>query len=84
MIDSIKKHSFTAIVVIVAIALAAWKYWDYLHNPWTRNGMVRAIVIQVSRTGSLALLAWDLTVHYVEADRGAREDSHERYEIPGP
>ena len=44
----IVKHLPTAAVVLVAALLAGWKYWDYLNNPWTRNGMVRANVIQVT------------------------------------
>jgi multidrug resistance efflux pump len=44
------KHRYltTAIVVLVAIAVAALKYWDYITNPWTRNGQVRAQVIQIT------------------------------------
>ena len=48
MSDSIKKHLPTAAVVLLALLLGGWKYWDYLNNPWTRNGMVRANVIQVT------------------------------------
>ncbi len=48
MMDMIKKHAPTAAVVLVAALAAGWKYWDYLNNPWTRNGMVRANVIQVT------------------------------------
>jgi RND family efflux transporter MFP subunit len=43
-----KKHLATTAIVLVATALAAFKYWQYLTNPWTRNGMVRANVIQVT------------------------------------
>jgi len=35
-------------VVLIAAGAAALKYWDYLSNPWTRNGQVRANVIQVA------------------------------------
>lgn len=38
----------SGVVVLVAIGAAALKYWDYLSNPWTRNGQVRANVIQVA------------------------------------
>ena len=48
MKEGIVKHLPTAAVVIVAALLAGWKYWDYLNNPWTRNGMVRANVIQIT------------------------------------
>ena len=42
------KISLTAIVVLVAAAAVALKYWDYITNPWTRDGQVRANVIQVA------------------------------------
>jgi multidrug resistance efflux pump len=42
------KYSATGAVVVVAAALAAWKYWDYITNPWTRDGQVQAQVIQVT------------------------------------
>ncbi len=37
----------TAIVVIAVIVVAA-TYWDYVVNPWTRNGQVHAQVIQIT------------------------------------
>ena len=42
------KYLLSGAVVLVAIGAAALKYWDYLNNPWTRNGQVRANVIQVA------------------------------------
>ena len=38
----------TAIVVLTAVGAVAFKYWGYIVNPWTRNGQVRANVIQVA------------------------------------
>jgi multidrug resistance efflux pump len=38
----------TAIVVLVASVAILLKYRDYVVNPWTRDGQVRANVIQVS------------------------------------
>jgi multidrug resistance efflux pump len=35
----------TALVVAATAGAVAWKYWDYVVNPWTRNGQVRANVI---------------------------------------
>jgi len=32
----------------VAVGAVAIKYWDYVTNPWTRDGQVRANVIQVA------------------------------------
>jgi multidrug resistance efflux pump len=42
------KTLVTATVVLVAIAAVGWKFWDYVVNPWTRNGQVMAQVIQVT------------------------------------
>ena len=36
------------IVVLIAAAVFALKYWDYITNPWTRNGQVKAQVIQIT------------------------------------
>lgn len=44
----ILKVSLTGLVVLLAIAAVALKYWDYIGNPWTRDGHVRANVIQVA------------------------------------
>ena len=35
-------------VVLLAVAVVGYKYWDYIVNPWTRNGQVRAQVIQIT------------------------------------
>jgi multidrug resistance efflux pump len=32
----------------VAVILVLLKYWDYVTNPWTRNGQVRAQVVQIT------------------------------------
>jgi multidrug resistance efflux pump len=42
------KISVTTAAVLVAIVLVAVKYWAYLTNPWTRDGQVRANVIEVA------------------------------------
>jgi len=42
------KYLLTAVIVLVAIAAVLLKYWDYVVNPWTRDGQVRAEVIQVT------------------------------------
>jgi multidrug resistance efflux pump len=42
------KNLLTGIVVLIAAGALAFKYWDYLINPWTRDGQVRANVIQVA------------------------------------
>ena len=45
---AILKMLLTITVVLVAAGAIALKYWDYVVNPWTRNGQVRANVIQVT------------------------------------
>ena len=42
------KYLLTAIIVLIAAAVFALKYWDYITNPWTRNGQVKAQVIQIT------------------------------------
>ncbi len=42
------KILLTSTVVLVAAGAVAFKYWDYIANPWTRDGQVRANVIQVA------------------------------------
>ena len=42
------RYGLTGAVVLVAIMLVIWKYEVYVTNPWTRDGQVRANVIQVA------------------------------------
>lgn len=42
------KTLLTSIIVLAAVGAFAFKYWDYIANPWTRDGQVRANVIQVA------------------------------------
>jgi multidrug resistance efflux pump len=42
------KFLISGIIVLVAIGVVALKYWDYITNPWTRDGQVRAQVIQIT------------------------------------
>jgi multidrug resistance efflux pump len=42
------KISVTTAVVLAAVVLVAVKYWAYVANPWTRDGQVRANVIEVA------------------------------------
>ncbi len=39
---------FTGIVVFVAIILVCYKYWNYIHYPWTRDGQICAQVVQIA------------------------------------
>ena len=45
---AIVKYALTGAVVLVAVLAVLWKYWAYVTNPWTRDGQVRANVIQVA------------------------------------
>jgi multidrug resistance efflux pump len=42
------KYLLTGAIVLLAIATVLLKYWDYVDNPWTRDGQVRAEVIQIT------------------------------------
>ncbi len=42
------KYFVTVIVVFIAISAVLYKYWDYVDNPWTRDGQVRANVVQIT------------------------------------
>lgn len=43
-----RQYALTGAVVLVAAMAVLWKYRVYVTNPWTRDGQVRANVIQVS------------------------------------
>ena len=43
-----RKYLLTAAIVLIAVVLGLAKYWNYVVNPWTRDGQVRAQVIQVT------------------------------------
>ena len=47
-IAALTKYLLTGVVVLAAAAAAAWKYQLYITNPWTRDGQVRAQVIQIT------------------------------------
>lgn len=51
-----KKTLATVILVLLTVTLVAWKYWDYLRNPWTRDGQVRAKVVQVAARVSAPII----------------------------
>ena len=42
------KHLTSGLVITVAMVLVLLKYHDYLTNPWTRDGQVRANVVQLA------------------------------------
>ena len=44
----LKKYLLTGSIVLLAVLLVLFKYWDYVTNPWTRDGQVRAQVVQIT------------------------------------
>jgi len=46
--QGLTKILLSGAVVLVAVGAVALKYWDYVTNPWTRDGQVRANVVQVA------------------------------------
>ncbi len=43
-----KQYLLTGSAVLLAVLAVLLKYWDYLANPWTRDGQVRADIVQVT------------------------------------
>jgi multidrug resistance efflux pump len=43
-----RKYLLTSLIVLVAAVLVLLKYRDYLLNPWTRDGQVRADVVKIT------------------------------------
>jgi multidrug resistance efflux pump len=46
--QTFKRVLLTSFVVLLAVGVFLFKYWQYVTNPWTRNGQVRANVIQIT------------------------------------
>ena len=42
------KYLLTGAIVLIAVIAVLLQYWDYVVNPWTRDGQVRAQVIQIT------------------------------------
>jgi len=42
------KVSLSGTIILLAAGVALYKYWVYVTNPWTRDGQVRAQVIQIN------------------------------------
>ena len=38
----------TSVIVLAAVGMVAYKYQDYIKYPWTRDGMVRAHVVEIA------------------------------------
>jgi len=47
-VKTYQKYLLTGAVLLIATAAILFKYWDYVTNPWTRDGQVRAEVIQIT------------------------------------
>ena len=43
-----RKLITTGAVILATLGVVGYKYWDYVTNPWTRNGKVRAQVVQIT------------------------------------
>ncbi|MEC6907866.1 HlyD family secretion protein [Photobacterium piscicola] len=43
-----KRLFITSSFVIIALAAIGWKYQQYIINPWTRDGLVRAQIVQIT------------------------------------
>jgi len=43
-----RRYLATGAIVLIAVLVVLLKYWDYVANPWTRDGQVRAEVIQIT------------------------------------
>jgi multidrug resistance efflux pump len=46
----------TGVIVLAALGMIAYKYLDYVKYPWTRDGLVRAQVVQIAPRVSGALV----------------------------
>jgi len=43
-----QKYILTGSIVLIAILLVLYKNWSRINNPWTRDGKVRATIIQIA------------------------------------
>ena len=41
------KFITTGVIVLAALGMITYKYYDYMRYPWTRDGLVRAQVVQI-------------------------------------
>jgi multidrug resistance efflux pump len=55
--DEKKRYLLTGSVILIAVLAVLFKYWDYVANPWTRDGQVRAQVIQITSRVSGPIVA---------------------------
>ena len=43
-----RKHYLTGIIALIAVVAVLLKTWNYIVNPWTRDGQIRAEVVQIT------------------------------------
>lgn len=43
-----QKTLLNGAIILIALIVLALKYWQYVTNPWTRDGQIRAQVIQIT------------------------------------
>ncbi len=43
-----RRYLATGAIVLIAVSVVLLKYWEYASNPWTRDGQVRANVVQIA------------------------------------
>jgi len=48
MTKALPKILISSAVVLAAVAVFGYRYWEYVVNPWTRDGQVRAQVVQIA------------------------------------
>lgn len=44
----IKRFTLTLLFLVAALGAIGWKYQQYLENPWTRDGQIRAQIVQIT------------------------------------
>ena len=54
------KYLLTGAIVAIAVVAVLLKYWDYVVNPWTRDGQVRAEVIQITPRVSAPIIKLEI------------------------
>ncbi len=77
-----KRVLILSAIVLVLIGLVVFRYWDYLLNPWTRNGQVMAQVIQITPRVSGTLVELPIIDNqFVKAGDPRRDLDHLRHDL---
>ena len=48
VLNTLVKVSISGALVLIAVGVVLYTYWAYVTNPWTRDGPVRAQVVQIN------------------------------------